>query len=459
MIKITVGDLLKNCKAKLLIGSEKTEINECFINSKDVTYGGCFFGIKGKKVNGSLFYKQAFSNGANVCVLNKIYDLDLKGYDDKTVIIADDPLEVLQSLALYKRSLFNGTVIAITGSVGKTTTKEMVANVLSKKYKVLKTISNQNSQIGLPLTILRLKDEDVMVLELGMNHKGELHNLSLIAKPDISIITNVYESHIGNLGSLENILKAKLEIIDGMDNGILIINNDNDMLKKINPNLKNHINLTTYGISCLSDYMATDIIDDKITSFRINDVENLYVNGGKTFIYNALPAFIIGKLLKVDEKDIKDAIASSVMLDHRLNSVSLKNNITLIDDTYNASFESVKVALQYVSKFDNKRKIAVLADILELGKQTKKIHQKIADELVKNNIDFVITIGKYSKIIKHKLKHLRIKKANLKHFKNEQKARKYVKELLKEDDVILIKGSNKTGLINLVEYLKEELGS
>ena len=211
-MKITVRDVVENTSCKLLIGNLDAEVKECFIDSKKVKEEGCFIGIKGNKTDGSLYYKEAFNNKASICILNKILDLDLNGYDDKTVLIANDTKQVLKELAMYKRSIFKGTVIGITGSVGKTSTKELIYNVLEKKYKVLKTKGNENSQIGLPLTITRLKDEDVMVLEMGMNDFNQIHNLSIIAKPDIAIITNIYDSHIGILGSRENILKAKLEI-------------------------------------------------------------------------------------------------------------------------------------------------------------------------------------------------------------------------------------------------------
>ena len=457
MIQITVEDLIKNCKAKLLIGNKDAIINECFVNSNDVTKDGCFFGIKGKKTNGSLFYKQAFDNGASVCVLNKIYDLDLNGYDDKTVIIADDPFYVLQSLASYKRSLFNGPVIAITGSVGKTSTKEMVANVLSQKYKVLKTSGNQNSQIGLPLTILRLKDEDVMVLEMGMNHEGEIHNLSLIAKPNISVITNVYDAHIGNLGSRENILKAKLEITDGMDDGTLIINNDNDMLNMLSNNIKPAIKVMSFGIKNQSNVMAYNIKEGITTTFDIGDIKDFKVKIGK-IIYNALASYLIGKLLGVSRSMIRNGINKSGNQKHRLEVINLNNNSILIDDAYNASYDSVILALEYMKNFDGK-KIVILGDILELGKKSKFIHKKIGSVLNKYLIEELITIGKHSKYISKEAKKGGLKRKYIKHFKNELKARNYVKSRISEDTVLLIKGSNAINLINLVEYLKEGLNS
>lgn len=454
MIEITVSDVLKNCDVKLLIGREDEKINECYVDSKKKTNCGCFIGIKGEKTDGSLFYKEAFDNGASICILNKIYDLDLQNYDDKTVLIANDTKKVLKQLAIYKRSLFKGVVIGVTGSVGKTSTKEMIFNVLSSKYKVLKTIKNQNSQIGLPLSILRLTDEDVMVLEMGMSNLGHIHSLSLIAKPDISVITNIYDSHIEFLGTRENILKAKLEIIDGMDSGKLIINNDNDLLNNLKLSNKN-INIITCGIKEKSDYMANIISDDIITKFNACGINDLSIKGGVPYVYNALIALTIGKLMNVEDELIKEGINKALDVEKRLEEVKIDNNITIIDDSYNANYESTYLALSYLSKFSG-RKISVLADILELGKNSKTIHKKVGELINKNNTNYLITIGKYSKYISKVAKKNKMNKRFIKHFKDEKSSREFIKSILKDGDILLIKGSNGMKLCNLIEYLKKK---
>lgn len=456
LINITVKDILNNCDAKLLIGSENETINECFVDSKKVKEGGCFFGIKGDKTDGSLYYKQAFDNGANVCVISKIYDLDLKGYDDKTVIVSNDVKKCLQDLAKYKRKLFKGTVIGITGSVGKTSTKDILSNILSENFKVLKTMGNENSQVGLPLTILRLKDEDVMVLEMGMSRKGEIHNLSELAKPDVAVITNVLDSHIGNLGTKENILKAKLEIIDAMESGTLIINNDNNMLKNITLDKENKVRITTYGIENKSNVMANNIKEGIKTTFDIEDITGLEIKGCTALIYNVLAAYLVSKLLGVSRAMIKKGINEYQGEKHRLEIINLDDNVTIIDDAYNASYDSVALALEYMKNFSG-RKIAVLGDILELGKESKKVHRKIGKLVTQSGIDYLVTIGKYSKYIKKEAQKNGMKRRNVKHFKNEVKGRRYVKSLIKKNDVLLIKGSNGINLIDLVKYIKNNM--
>lgn len=451
---ITVRDLIKHCNCKLLIGNEDEVIKECFIDSRIKTNDGTFFGIKGEKQDGSLFYKDAFLNGAKICVISKIFDLDLNGFEDKTVLISLDVKKSLQALAAYKRSLFKGTVIGITGSVGKTSTKEMLVNILKQNYKVLSTKGNENSQIGLPLNILRLTDEDVMVLEMGMSNTCEMHNLSLIAKPNIALITNVFDSHIGNLGTRENILKAKLEIIDGMDGGTLIVNNDNDMLMNVKEDIKPGIKLMTFGMENKSNVMANNIKEGVITSFDIDDMKDLSIKGNHTLIYNALASYLASKLLGMSRSMIKKGINGYSNEKHRLEVINLGNNITLIDDSYNASYASVKLALEYMKNF-SVRKIVVLGDILELGKESKKVHKKIGRLVDGKRIDELITIGKYSKYIGKEAKKNGLKRKHIKHFKTEDKSRNYIKELLDKDKVILIKGSNGMNLIEIVNYIKE----
>lgn len=455
MVKITVKDILENCDAKLLIGDEDKEITQGFIDSKKVMPGGCFFGIKGNNVDGSLYYKEAFLNGASVCVLSKIYDLDLSEFNDKTVLISNDVKKCLQDIAAYKRSLFKGIVIGITGSVGKTSTKEMLVKVLEKKYKVLKTIGNQNGQLGLPLSILRYTNEDIMVLEMGVSRKGEINNLVSIARPNISVITNILLSHVGNFGSRYDIFREKIGIANFQDEGILVLNNDDDVLNQFSVN-DHMIPKITVGLERKSDLMAFNVREGIETYFDCLDIKDLKVVGGKEFITNALISIAVSKLFEISDDNIKDAINDFENVKHRLEIINLNNNVTLIDDSYNSNYESVKVALGLLSRF-NGRKIAVLGDVLELGKESRKIHKKIGKQVILSNVDYLITIGKHAKNIAKLARNKGLKRKNIKCFKNEYKSRKYLKKLISANDVILIKGSNGVGLLNLVDYLKEGL--
>ena len=364
MKNIYIKDIIEKCDGKLLYGDINETLDNFSKDTRNINKDDVYVGIKGANFDGNLFYEDAFNKGAKVCIIEKdsINEDNIKEIKGKSLVIVDNSIKTLQELAKYKRSLYDIPVIAVTGSVGKTSTRDMVANVLSEKYNVLKTEGNYNNDIGLPLTILRLKDHDAMVLEMGMNHLGEIGLLSKIANPTIGIITNVGTAHIGNLGSRENILKAKLEITDGFNkDSILVFNNDNDMLHNSLENLKNKFNIKTIGITNDSDYMAKNIIDNGFDSnFDIDDT-NINLNiGGTGFIYNSLVAFSIGKLLDISNDKIKHGIENFKLTENRLEKIISKSGFTIINDTYNASYDSVKNSLELLSKSNNKEKYLYL---------------------------------------------------------------------------------------------------
>ena len=234
MKNLTVKDILKVTKGELLLGEENLECKTFSKDTRKIKKGDTYIGIKGETFDGSSFWKQALENGAQAVIIEnvEVTKEEKEKFKGKVIIKVKNTLEALYEMAKYKRSLYNIPVVAITGSVGKTSTKDIVANVVGQKYKTLKTIGNNNNNIGLPFTILRMQDEEIAVLEMGMNHFGEISLLTSIAKPTICVITNIGTSHIGNLGSRENILKAKLEILEGSKNPTIIINNDNDQNNK-----------------------------------------------------------------------------------------------------------------------------------------------------------------------------------------------------------------------------------
>ena len=306
MHNLYVKDILDKCNGKLITGNKDLILTNFSKDTRIINKGDTYIAIKGEVFDGNKFIEEAFSKGASCCIVEHLNNVDINKYKDKTIVQVKDSIKCLQTLAKYKRSLYNIPVIAITGSVGKTSTKDLVYEVVNKKYKTLKPVGNLNNHIGLPLTILGLKDHEALVVEMGMNHLKEISLLTNIAKPTIAIITNIGTAHIGNLGSRENILKAKLEITESLKpNSPLIINNDDDMLNKEGPNLNKKYNLITVGIDNKSTYNATNIEDNIFSStFYINN-DKININvGSKAFIYNSLVAYAIGKILKIDSKDI-----------------------------------------------------------------------------------------------------------------------------------------------------------
>lgn len=336
---------------------------------------------------------------------------------------------------------------------GKTSTKDIIANVLSQKFNVLKTEGNLNNHIGLPLTLLQLKDHTAVVVEMGMNHFGEISLLTNIAKPTGCVITNIGTSHIGNLGSRENILKAKLEILEGLDkNGFILINNDNDLLNNW-AKKENKYKVYTYGIEKNSTYMASNIIEyENRSTFNINETAVNVPIGGTHFVYNAICAFAIGDLLGIEKDKITNGIYEFKLTGKRMDIELINNNIKVINDSYNASYDSMKAALEVMKKIDANRKIAVLGDMLELGEYSEELHKKVGEEVVKNNIDILITIGEYAKNIADKAKELDMEK--IYKFTDIKMATEFIKENIVKGDLILLKASNAMNFSSILKELK-----
>lgn len=455
MHNLFVSDILEKCNGKLIIGNKDLPLINFSKDTRNINKNDVYIGIKGEIFDGNLFIEEALSKGASCCIVEHLDKIDLTKYQDKTIVQVKDSIACLQTLAKYKRSLYNIPVIAITGSVGKTSTKDLVYEVVNKKYKTLKPTGNLNNHIGLPLTILGLKDHEALVVEMGMNHLKEISLLTNIAKPTIAIITNIGTAHIGNLGSRENILKAKLEITETLDNNsTLIINNDNDLLHKEEEKLNKKYNLITIGIDNKSTYNANNIEDNIFSSnFNINK-DKIAINvGSSAFIYNALVAYAVGKILNIESNNIINAISNFRLSPHRLERKISKSGLTIIDDTYNANQDSMINALSLLSKVKNKRKIAILADILELGNYTQEIHENIGKTITSNSLDILITVGNDVQYITKKAKENNFKSDNIFHFKDYKECIQKVPSILSSNDIILLKGSHGMNLIKVVESL------
>ena len=460
--KIYLKDLITKCNGILVQGNLDTVLSDFSKDTRTINKNDIYIGIKGEKIDGSIFYEEALKKGANGCILNKDVQLKediLKKYDNAFIVLVDSTITALQELATYKRSLYDIPVIGITGSVGKTSTKDIVASIMSKKFNVLKTEGNYNNHIGLPLTILKLKNHDALVVEMGMNNLGEISLLSKIAKPTISIITNVGTAHIGILKSRENILKAKLEILDGMTkNSPIIINNDNDLLHKWYIENKNNYNIITYGIENKSDYNATNInLEELKSTFELNIKNNntkFEINiPGEHFILNSLCAISVGDYFSIPIEELKNGLKNFELTKRRMEIENIKN-ITIINDCYNANLDSMKGAIKYLGTL-NTRKIAILGDMLELGSFSEELHRLVGQELIQNKIDIIFLVGNEVKYIEDEcLKH-GFNKNNIYLFKNNKDALEKILDLIKEKDTLLIKASYSMNFIDI--GLKEKI--
>ena len=424
--KITVKDIIDITKGKLICGDEN-EICENFSrNTKEINQDDIFVGFKGDKFDGGKFYEDALKAGAKGCIINKIEGLEIKRMPGKFIIQVEDTVKAIGQIAKFKREKYHIPVIAITGSVGKTSTKDIIYSVVSQKYHTLKTQGNLNNHIGMPFTLLRLKDHEALVVEMGMNHFGELSYLTNIAQPTVAVITNVGTAHIGNLGSRENILKAKLEILEGLQkDGTVIINNDNDLLHKWQSE-NDHYKVITYGIENPSNYMATDIeYTEAGSKYKVNHNEEIEVPvKGEAFV------------------------ELSAM---RLDIQKSEYGYTVINDCYNANYDSMKAALDCLSKMQGGRKIAVLGDMGELGEYAAELHQKVGKVAAEDNVDILITVGTEAKQIAEAAKANGLEK--IYSFDELKDAIDKIKKILAVNDIVLVKASHYMNFEEIVKAL------
>ncbi len=451
MEELTIYEIIKAVNGSY--GYPSTEVvTAVSTDTRKITQGCIFIALKGENFDGHDFVKKASELGAVAVVTER-------PVEGVKCIIVDSTSKALLDLAGYYRSRFNPILVGITGSVGKTTTKEMVALVLSSKFCTLKTSGNLNNEIGLPMTLLNLTSEhEAAVIEMGMSNFGEISRLSQTARPSMAIITNIGYSHIQNLGSREGILKAKLEILDGITGEApLILNGDDDMLS----NLKNELNreIIYYGINNTDvDVRATNIKTvEKATEFDINF-------WGKTIsaklnciglhnVQNALAAFCVGMISEIEPSKMVEAIAEFVP-DGLRQSVVRKGEQTIIIDCYNASPDSMRASLAVLSELSplpGGRRIAVLGDMLELGVMTKQLHEGVGMDVSKSKADILICYGNNSRYIKEKAENSGMKNSIF--FEKKPELIKYLKNNIKKNDLILFKASRGMKLEEVINDL------
>lgn len=422
ILNITKGTLINKIDLNL-------KINKFKINSKDVNKNDCFIALN----NGHKYIKEAIKNGAYLIIVNKKIKCKIP------TILVQNTVKTLGELAKFIRTKYNPKVIAITGSVGKTTTRELIYNILSKKYKCHQNKKNYNNHIGVPITMFDLKkDDQIAIIEMGMNHLNEIKYLSKMVTPDIAIITNIGTSHIGNLGSKENILKAKLEIKEGLK-GPLFVNGDDELLK--------HEYAIKSGFNENNDLIAYNLKSNLYSSSFNLDINNqtykIKINLPAHLINNVLIAINIGLYLNVEINDIIESLKNFQSFSMRMNIIKDKNNNTIINDCYNSSLESLKGVLNII-KNENGKKLLILGDINELGEFTSQIHQQIPNLLNQINNKSVILIG-------HEMK--KINYPNSIHFNNYKETINYLKNSKIKDTLILIKASRSLKLENITDFL------
>ncbi len=452
MKALKIEDILKATHGILLSGDENTEITEISTDSRKTGKGCLFVALIGENFDGHDFLESAFCGGAACAVVSK--DVEIKG---KTIIKVKDTQKALGHIAGLYRSKFLIPAVAITGSVGKTSTKEMCASVLSSEFNILKNKGNFNNEIGVPLTIFGLDDtHEILLNEMGMSGFGEIDSLSKMIKPDVVIMTNIGISHIELLGSQENIFKAKSEFVKNMKaGGVVIINGDDPILYAKKSELGD--NVLTYGIkNAGADLIAKDIeVREDGISFKADGMDNHFDISlsvlGEHNVYNSLASILLGLVLNIDKEKIQKALKEHMPENMRLNVINCKG-YQIINDCYNAAPDSVAAALKVLGA-KKSRKVAVLGDMAALGDFSETAHKTVGLDVIKNNIDVLITIGTEAKTIAKVAAENGMDKENIHVFKNTDEAIKSIKTIIASGDTILVKASRVMKLEKVTEFL------
>lgn len=480
MIPVKVEQLVQAVGGELLTGNPAQLIKNVTIDSREQAEEALFVPIIGEKTDGHKYVKGALENGAKTLFMQKesVYKdeiLELAGKTEASVVAVKNTVTALQQFAAWYRKQFKIPVVGITGSVGKTTTKEMISAALETEKKVLKTIGNKNSQIGLPLMMFYLDDTyDIAVIEMGMSEVGEMRNLSSVAKPESAVMTNIGVAHIAQLGSKENIRKEKLNIVNHFDNNSVLFLNGNDTLlhktameithnqimidcdEETFPVLMN-TKAVTYGIyeedyEIPFDVSAKDLVTG---GSGIGFTAVIQENGkekqipvqlkvfGNHNVMNALAAIAVAMRYGISPERAAKGLSKYEPIAMR-GQIKKENGITWIDDTYNASPDSMKSGAQVMLSLEGKRYICVLADVLELGAASEGLHREVGAYLAGlseqgRKTDILVTVGIQAAFIAEEAETKGMR--NVHAFSSNKEATEFLKETLSEGDVVLVKGS------------------
>lgn len=434
-------------------GDTQTLVDTIVTDSRKITSGDFFVPIKGETFDGHSFLPQVYEKGA-VCSFSAVDFMPPQG---KTCIRVVDTRIAMGDLARYLLEGFHVPVVAVTGSVGKTTTKNMIASVLAQKYSVHKTEGNFNNDLGLPLTVFDMtQNHEVAVLEMGMSAFGEIHYLSSIAKPDIGVITNVGIAHIEYLGSRDGILKAKSEIFDFMKpDGVAVLNGDNDKLQELEGNLSFPIDWV--GMENKKGIWAKEVVSNGIQSISCTVVTPKGDMGvtipvpGEHMVSNALLATAVGLRLGLTLAEIKEGIETFASDKMRMAMSKTKGGFTMIDDTYNANPISMKASVDVLSGATG-RKVAVLGDMYELGAEEEKLHGEVGAYAVEKGIDVLVALGPISAAMAQGAKQAGGKMVY--HYDTQEEFWKKGLGIFQKNDTILIKASRGMHLEKTVEKIQ-----
>lgn len=458
---LSLEDIVKAVSGEVLIKGNKFDWQYVSTDTRKIEEKAIFIALKGERFNGNEYVDTASQKGAYICIVDEVHFKKEEIKDYTTIIKVENTGKALLDLAKYYKSKLKIKVVAITGSTGKTSTKDLTAAVLSFKYKVFKTQGNFNNEIGLPLMIFKLdKSYDIAVLEMGMSDFGEIHRMAETALPDVAIITNIGISHIENLKSRENILKAKLEITDFFgDNNILIVNGEDELLGNLQ---EEKYKLIKTGLEKNHNIYAYDInLNEKKVSFEVLESETnkkVYINvpvPGKHNVLNSLLAIACGRVLGIEFEDIKKGILNLETTSMRLDIVKGKK-FNIVDDSYNASPDSMRAAIDVLCNIKGKKRYAVLGTMKELGEESHRAHREIGKYAGEKSINLIV-LGDFSKsYIEGYLEgsENNSNRGYILEAKDKDEVITYLNDHLDSEDVVLFKASRSEHFEEMVESFK-----
>jgi UDP-N-acetylmuramoyl-tripeptide--D-alanyl-D-alanine ligase len=462
-LKITIADFLQlllqeNPSAVVAEIPQKIKMQKACLNfdSREIKKGEIFWALVGKNFNPHTggFIEEAFKKGAVMAVVNAT---EVEIAKIPLAVATEDTTRALLKFARgYRKSFRNLKVVGITGSAGKTSTKEMLAAVLGKSLNTLVTKGNLNNLFGTPMTLLGLKNEhETAVIEMGTSLPGEIRQLSQAVIPDIAVITNVAPAHLEGLGDLEGVFREKKSIVEGFaeKKGYLVINADDNMLSKIRSTTK--YNVITYGVN--RGIIKPDEIlwEGGCAKFRISRTWFKLLVPGMHNVYNALAAIAVGTLFKIPKNTIAEALLEVKAYNMRM-QIFEENGVSIISDCYNANPHSMKMSLQTLANMPCKgRKIAVLGDMKELGTHSRKYHRDIGSMLPELSVDYLVAIGNDAVEYCKGAEKAGLKPSRIKYFEDKEKALDALKFLLHENDMVLIKASRSMKLEEISKKLLE----
>ncbi|HLV10557.1 MAG TPA: UDP-N-acetylmuramoyl-tripeptide--D-alanyl-D-alanine ligase [Halanaerobiales bacterium] len=472
MLELKLEEIKEAVSGEYLQGDCSGKISGISIDSRTIRNGELFIAIKGEFFDGHDFIEDAIKKGASGIIVHKALPI-IKTTPELPVIQVSDTLIALQNLAQYYRLIHkNLKVIAITGSVGKTSTKDITAAILSEGFNVSKTEGNYNNHIGLPLTLLKMDgNEDFIVLEMGMSKIGEISVLTDIARPDLAIITNIGSTHLEFLGSVENVAKGKSELITGLpEDGIAVLNADNRYVSEMHRVFRGK-RLIYYGIDSKTapinknsgfsvDFFRGRIIKtdyDGSTYIRVfnsgKEVELILNKPGKHNVYNALAAITVARINGLNWTQIQNGLSKVKFSELRWEVKELTNGARIINDTYNANPLSMRAALKAAKDIASGRLIVVFGAMLELGEEKEKAHQELGDFIFQEGIDLLFTVGDTGKLIADGAINSGMKNNTVFIYKENYKAACKLVQTIDDGDTVLIKGSRGNRMEEIAEIL------